>query len=416
MYMATLHKGPEMKRIFLIAIILLLAASASAVEVTVKTNTKLYGRDGKVIREVTAGHPFKAEKLHDKWVWGFLSLRSGGARGWIALDALDLDDDAKRKLGAARASGTTHPTSPAKPTGATRPTEPEDKTPADNGVVLRYRLKQGELQVYEATQELSMEFAAAKEAITINGSQTESVRLRYSVRGKRLAADGTTVAEIRFHALQYQKDTALGPDKTRVEGDENGATLYRNGAVVYSGKWGSSKLAGAPNFSKHLNTTYSVRFDDRGEVQLESVAKKIEAIDLEQMLGGKRVFPKGPVRPGDSWMADLSDEFDNPAEPGATIPIVGKARYTVLERTTHRNRRCVKLSIAGMMTQGESAGDVQIRAALNGTSYIDEATGIQLDTNLTLSIEMTGAIMGMNMKMKGSGRITVAYKGDRLKE
>ncbi len=51
---------------------------------------------------------------------------------------------------------------------------------------------------------------------------------------------------------------------------------------------------------------------------------------------------------------------------------------------------------------------------MNGTSYIDEATGIQLDTNLTLSIEMTGAIMGM--KMKGSGRITVAYKGDRLKE
>jgi hypothetical protein len=412
------------------AIIMVLAAAASAVEVKVKTDTTLYGKDGKAVRQVAAGQSFKAERRHETWVWGFLQTPGGGARGWIKLADLEVDDDAMRKLDAAAAGTstttrptrpigptTTTPTTPTTPTTTTTPTTPtvtHDETPTGDAVVLRYRLKQRELQVYEASQEMNMEFGAGAETMGMKGTVTQSLHLKYSVQGTRLAADGTTVADIRFHALKYEQESVVGNGSTRVEGDENGATLYRNGKRVYSGKWGSSKLVGVPDFSRCLNTTYTVHFTDRGEVRLDATAKSIGAIDLKDMLGGDCVFPEEPVRPGMSWTADVGSEFGNPAEPGAEIPMVGQAKYTVLGRTVHRNRRCIKIGTEIEMKEGEAPAGVQMSATGKGVSYVDEATGIRLDSQLDVSLNMTGSVMGSQMRATGSGKLVVSYKGNRL--
>jgi hypothetical protein len=418
--------------IALAAIIVLLAASAAAVEVTVKTDTKLYGRDGKVVREVAAGQAFKAERRHEAWVWGFLPTHGGGVRGWIKLDDLNLDEDALRKLGASAAadaaaaadatstSSTTQPTTPTTPTQPTTPTVrttptvTRDSTPADGPVVLRYRLKQRELQVYDVSQELSAKFSAGDQTMSLEGTVTQLIRLRYGVQGVRLAPDGATVADVRFHALQYRQDTVIGNAETRVEGDEKGATLYRNGAQVYSGKWGARELIGVPDFSKYLNTTYTVHFTDRGQAQLESAAKRIGDIALEDMFGGDCVFPEGPVHPGMSWTADISRDFANPADPDTEVPLVGKATYTVLDRTTHRNRRCVKIGIDAEMKEGQAPAGAQMNATMKGVSYVDETTGIRLDTQLDVSINLTGTLVGRQMQMTGSAKLTVSYKGNRL--
>jgi hypothetical protein len=84
--------------VVLVAALALLASTAAAIEVTAKSDTKLYDNTGKVLAEAKAGQTFKAEKLNGKWVYGFLPTKTGGASGWIPAAALGLDDEAMRAL------------------------------------------------------------------------------------------------------------------------------------------------------------------------------------------------------------------------------------------------------------------------------------------------------------------------------
>jgi hypothetical protein len=389
-----------MKRIFLIAIFLLFTASAFAVEVTVKADTKLYNAKGEVLKDVEAGHKFRAEKRREKWVYGFLPLKGGGARGWIPLAALDLDDAARRKLAPATSI------EPSKPT----PTEKGD------AVLLRYRFKPGQVQLYDSVFKFGMTVSAGQGASPVNTSVTMVLRMSHSFHIKRVASNGTIHADMRFRGFRVQMETVQGGNTVRLTGNERGAELYLNGALQTSGKWGSAALSDFADFSKLLRTTLGMRVNDRGEILdttgLDALGEDLQ-IDLKQILGSTLVYPAKRVRPGDSWEAEMTQKIDDPGRPGRKITLAGKAKYTVLERVTHRNRRCLKLRIAAMMTPRKAGGSLRIDQTLSGITYVDEVTGIQLDTNGTISQTMSGKIMGVRITGKASGSISMTYKGDK---
>jgi len=222
-----------------LAAIALFAIDAAAVEVTLQTDTKLYAPSGAVLAEVAAGQTFRADRLHGDWVYGFLPSSTGGTRGWIHADALDLDDEARRKLAAASKPSPSVTTTPSQPPDKAEPAEtvePAGTTPVDAGVALSFDLGLNQLQVYEATQELNTELRGSHGQTTIEVAASDSVQIIVSVRGKGLAPDGTIETEVRFHDLLYEREMKLGPSTTRIEGDENSATLYRDGERVYSGR------------------------------------------------------------------------------------------------------------------------------------------------------------------------------------
>ncbi len=384
-----------------LAVVALFASDAAAVDVTVKTDTKLYDPSGAVLAEVAAGRTFQAERLRGDWVYGFLSSGTGGARGWIRADALNLDDEARRTLAAASAP------EPAETT------ESAGTTPSA-GVALRFKLGLNQLQVYEAAQELSMEIRGAPGQTAMTSAVSDSVRVIVSVRGKGPAPDGTTETEVRFHDLLYEREMKQGPSTTRIEGDENGATLYRNGERVHSGRWDSDKLGAAPDFSKLLMTPYKVWISDRGQVKLSPAAEKIDSIDLELILGGRRVFPEGPVRPGASWTSPVTEEIDDFTGAGDDIEIAGTATYTLLGRGVHRGRRCSKIGMTAELTQADAENPMQIKGTLKGTSFVDEATGIPLTSSVELTMTMSGTILGVYMEGTGSAKLTASYKGNKL--
>jgi hypothetical protein len=292
--------------------------------------------------------------------------------------------------------------------------EPAATTPSEAAVALRFKLGLNQLQVYEAAQELSTELRGTEGLSSVEVAASDSVRVIVSVRGKGPAPDGSTEAEVRFHDLLYKRELTSGPATIRIEGDENRATLYSGGERVYSGRWDSPKLDAAPDFSELLKTPYKVWMGNRGEVKLSPTAEEIDSIDLELILSGARVFPEGAVRSGDSWTSPASQEIDDPLGLGDEIEITGTITYTLLDRGLCRGRPCAKIGMTAEVTQAEADSPMQIEGTMKGTSFVDEATGIPLNTSVELTMTMSGTYLGVYMEGTSSAKLTAYYRGNKL--
>jgi hypothetical protein len=389
-----------MKRVCLIALLLALASNASAVEVFVKSNTKLYDGSGKVIREVTAGFPFRADKANGDWVYGFLRTRSGGIRGWIPIAALDLDDEARRKLGAVI---------------ATRP----DGTKVEP-VLLRYKLAPGELHVYEINMTLSVKLTSTELGKITDTTTAVKLRLGYDTTGKSRATDGTILADVHFHAFDMQVDVTRNGIRTQMTADEKRAALYLNGSLVASGEWGAPGLSALPNLGELLTTTVEARITERGEVlEMQNPAvltDEVSAFDMREIVGSSLVFPEKPVGPGDSWEEEVNEtvQIGHPGDPATSVVLSGKAKYTVLERTTYANRPCTKIAITASTKSGPASGQLHVSRTVEGVSYIEEATGIELRSELTLGQTVGGSLQGASVTGTMSASGTLIYKGNKL--
>ena len=390
-----------MKRLWLIAILLGLASNVSAVEVTVKTDTKLYDNKGKVIREVTAGFPFKADKANGEWVYGFLRTRGGGVRGWIPIAALDLDDEARSKLGVPI---------------TTRP----DGTKVEP-VLLRCRLAPGDLQVYETALRLNLKMSGRDEVgKTSEMAMGIALRLDSSVTGKGSEPDGTILAEFRFYDFDMEIDGVRDGARVQIKANPEGAAAYLNGSLIASGPWDSPKLKDMPNFAQLLTTTAKARLDERGRIldmgHLGALDDEMGAFDAKRLFGSDMVFPDEPIGPGDCWEHDVSQPIDihDPAHPGTSVTLSGKVKYTVLERTTYAKRPCLKISILAAMKSGRAAGQLNVSQTIEGVSYIEEATGIQLHTKVTLGQAIGGSIQGTSLTGSTAATVTLNYKGSKL--
>ena len=249
-----------MKHTFLIAIVLLaLASSALAVEVTVKTPTKLYDSKGKVLAEVEAGRSFKAERLSNKFVYGFLPLPTGGTRGWIALAALDLNEDARRQL---EAAGTAESSNRSQQAASSASDEP---------VLLRYRLAKDKVQVYETVSGADVTLVASHEGRLVSLPMMRMwTRFVVTRRGKGQADDGSILAamqlrDIEFSTSQMNKDTMAWTEKRF---DREGMKVYDGkGRLLSTVRYGEGELADAPGADWVLNKPFEARLTDRNEVR-----------------------------------------------------------------------------------------------------------------------------------------------------
>ena len=405
--------GATATRSLLVVALLLTATCAPAVEVTVKTPTKLYDAKGKVLAEVEAARTFKAETLRGKWVWGFLPLKGGGARGWIPLAALELDEETRRKL------ETAEPAQPGKPK---QPTRPRDDKRTSDRVLLRYKLKPGEVQVYEVVYAININISGAAPGGDDDTAAAMPCRATYSIHGKRRQADGTMLAEIRFHEFLFQ--FGLGGAIVEVDGREIGAAVRQNailraeerGIAVYvnrkripAHKWISPQNSLAADAAELKAVAIEARLNERGEIlelKPNDAVDEITGLHLDSLFSGQFAYPKDPVHPGDSWTASWAFAASGLVEEGAKTPNADKTRYTVVERTTFRNRRCLKLRL------NAAAGGTRMRRAARGVSYIDEATGIQLCATMAATEEdITG---DTRQRTKVSVQIAVRYKGNKL--
>ena len=384
-----------MKRIFLIAILALLTARApAAVKVFVKEETKLYDKQGKVVRKVTAGHAFEAHKADGKWAYGFLRLKGGGARGWIPLDALDLDDDARRRLNIPITTG--------------KSAEP---------VLLRYRLEPGELQLYDADIAMNKELVEKRgRSTTLREAQTFKTEIGLRILCKGRTEDGLHTAEITFNKLRLAGEVTQNHVTVTVKANEKHVALHRDGVLVFSGTWGAPELAAMPDLSKLLDAPVRVQIDERNRTGGGSgfEAPLMEAgTEPGGSLRDDLIFPKDPVRPGDSWEQPLQGTVSDPTGEDRSVSLAGKAKYTVLERTTYLKQPCVKIRVEGTSAQDESPTDTRAGWTMEGVYLVHEARGITLYASTTTSLTVTRSAGGAVLTGKETTTMAMRYAGNK---
>ena len=390
-----------MNRFFVLLVLIfvaVLAASAAAVEVTVKSNTKLYDDHGKVIQDVTAGHRFKAKRAGGDWAYGFLTLSTGGSNGWIKLEALELDNDARRKLGLPPAS------------------ESAPDQPQGEAVLLRYALEPDELLVYETGSKMEQTAAGKSGNLFVDAEISILGQIGLSIQCTGQADDGTHTAELRCHKSTLDVDVRLGENTIKLTGDANTATLYRNGGFIYSGKWGVVQLAGLPDASRPVGSVITATFDDRGaftgEAGVDPLAHAAR-LSVGATFAPPMVFPEQPVRTGSSWEQNVHLTVPGPMNT-PEIPLVGTVTYRVHERTTHEGRRCAKIVFTGVASQDESVADKRATQNMTGSYMIDEENGVALSARLMSSLTVKLVFDTIPVTSKHTSTITIRYTGDTL--
>ena len=292
----------------------------------------------------------------------------------------------------------------------------------DGAVLLRYRLKPGDVQVYKADVMMNMDITTVEFSKPEKISTVMTMRLPFSIQGTECCDDGTMLAEVRFHGLYISVDMTRDREKISVTADEKGIEVSRNGSKLISGAWGSPELKQFPDMRKLLHLSLGTRFNDRGEMlemtNLDTLAKEFEGfegMDFSQTLDNQVVYPEHPVGPGDSWEHELVEEFKNSALPGGKLTMAGKARYTVLEQVTHRNRSCLKLALEAAFSNPDASSGMQFEQTVEGTVFVDIATGVPLDCRLTISQRLSGTVQGIELTLKGGATVTLSYIGGKKK-
>lgn len=288
-----------------------------------------------------------------------------------------------------------------------------------DAVLLRYRLEPGDVQVYQADIKLDMEINTKQPNAPKDVSVGMSMRLPFSISGTERRDDGTMLADLRFHGFRITMETTQGDDTITFRADEQGLEMRRNGQRLLSGQWGSTKLGNMPDLRKLLDVTLRARFNDRAELLemtgLEGLASGFQGMDLSQGLNNQVVYPEHPVAPGDTWEHDLTQQVNNPAVPGATMTVAGKATYTVLGQVTHRNRSCLKLGLDALFENPEPSSGINFEQTVTGTVFVDIATGVPLDCRLELTQRFGGSTQGVAFALNGTGSITISYLGGKRK-
>jgi hypothetical protein len=401
--------------IALAATVMLLAASAAAVEALVKTPAKLYDNRGRAIGEVPAGSQFKAERLHKQWVYGYVRTRSGGRRGWIALGALDLDEAARRSLGA---TGTTE---------SARETSRQEQPASDEPVLLRYRLRQGELQVYEVvtttdvTRVFGPRFRVSKAPI-----MGVSARLVLTFLGKGRADDGSILAALQMRELDFTIAQRDAKTKSWAEKrfDREGMEVYdKGGTLLRSVRYGEGELADAPGMDWILDKPFEARLTDRLELREMTFAAGNEeymlqfmgGVSLKDTLCGTFTYPEEPIKPGDSWEEEASQELGGQSGAGASLPakLVGRILYTFTERRIYRDRPAVLIEIDGRLDPVETEEGVRISGRILGHALVDEATGIRIYSFVSTSMTCSSPPDERDTKTRITSMTTQRYKGNR---
>jgi hypothetical protein len=183
---------------------------------------------------------------------------------------------------------------------------------SDDGVLLRYRLDPGDVQVFEADVKLDMRVTAVQGGQTQEATTTMAIRLPFSIRCTATNDDGFTM----------NVNAASAGQQMTIQADERALEVKQNGKTVLSGEWGSVQLSQFPDLSKLLDLRITARYNDRGEIVemggADGLAGQLEGFDLNQALDNQVVFPDTAVKPGDSWTHELTQDFANAALPGAT--------------------------------------------------------------------------------------------------
>jgi hypothetical protein len=290
---------------------------------------------------------------------------------------------------------------------------------SDEPVLLRYRLEPGDAQVYDTEAKLNMSIKAVEQGIPQKISSVVTMRLPFSIHGTERGDDGTMGAEVRFHGLNLDMQMAQGNEQMRITADEQGLKMARNGSTVASGSWGSPGLGGMPDLSKLLDVTIGARFNDRAELvevtNLDALNAQFQGLDFGQVLDNQVVYPEDPVGPGDSWEHELSQSILNATLPGGPVTMTGTARYTVIARVTHRNRECLELAIEAAFDTPEAARGMDLQQTVEGTAFVDIATGVPLDVRLDLTQHLAGTVEGVEFTLDGNGTITLTYTGGNKK-
>jgi hypothetical protein len=282
-----------------------------------------------------------------------------------------------------------------------------------DAVLLRYRLEPGEAQVFEVAVTFNMQMTAAGRGAPQNASMDMTVRLPFSVRGTERCDDGTMLGDVRFHGFQMTMDTRQGRERLSVKADEQRLEVSRNDSKLVEAEWGSASLGSMPDLRKLLGVTLNARFSDRGEIveitNFDSVADQLAGIDINRTLSNQVVYPEQAIRTGDTWQHELSQVIQNPATPGGSVTVKGRATYTVLERLTWRNRPCLKLGLEARFDGPQ--GDLRFEQTLTGAVYVDIATGVPLDSQLDMKQDVEGTVEGVTLTLKGAGTISASYLG-----
>jgi hypothetical protein len=400
--------------VLVLAAVLLASTAAAVVEVTAKRDTKLYDSSGKVIREVGAGSSFQADKASGDWVYGFLRTSGGGARGWIPIAALDLDDEAKRELAHA---GDAAQEKVAQPENAVRQDEP---------ILLRYKIAEGELQVYQTTASavvtFSMQADPRPQAASVAVIKTQ-IRIGNFLRGKGQDNEGTILAEAGLHRLEMTIGMLEEGGWVEKRFDHQGMRAYKDGRLVSSTRYGEGELADAPGVAPFLNKPFPCRLTGRRELlEMEVTAESQKllasfgggASSVKDLLMGELVYPRAPVQRGSSWEEDVSQDVPNSENPRAPSQLSGRAKYTVLGRVAYGNRQCVRIRMEATL-----AGAVQsspARATSQGDFLIDEATGIPLATTVKAAIVVSLNTEEGTLTVSAVNTTETSYVGNKFND
>ncbi|HET6496684.1 MAG TPA: hypothetical protein VFH61_15110, partial [Thermoleophilia bacterium] len=359
--------------------VLAIASSAAAVQISVKAPTKLYGSDGKPITDVTAGLLFQAERIQGDWVYGFLPTKSGGARGWISAAALDLDDETRRLLEPAAGKTAEHVAQP----------DQADPPAGSEPILLRYRLGKDQTQAYDTVNDATISLTRTE------AGRTESVdmmrlwaRVGVTYQGKGRDDDGLILAAPQVRRIELRigrREMGTGA-WTEQRLDHEGMKVYDGaGHLLRPVRYGEGEFADAPGVNWLLDNPYDARITDRLEFRdaaftLDGGDYTLEAmggVELKGLLSGGFSYPEDPIKPGDSWEQQATQELRQPL--GASMPakLSGRTRYTFEGRTTYHDRPALKIRITGRFDPPRNQAGIRIDGAIEGTALIDEATGIR---------------------------------------
>jgi len=201
-----------------------------------------------------------------------------------------------------------------------------------------------------------------------------------------------------------------------VKANEKHVALHRDGVLVFSGTWGAPELAAMPDLSKLLDAPVRVQIDERNRSGGGSgfEATLVEAgIEPGGSLSDDLIFPEDPVRPGDSWEQQLQGTVSDPTGEDRSVSLAGKAKYTVLERTTYLKQPCTKIRVEGASAQDESLTDTRAVWTMEGVYLVHEARGITLYASTTTSLTVTRPAGGAVLTGKEATTIAMRYAGNK---
>lgn len=295
----------------------------------------------------------------------------------------------------------------------------EEASSGEEGVLLRYRLEPGDVQVFEADVNLDVKVTAAKGSRTQDAATTMAIRMPFSIRGTAINDDGTMQAEVAIHGFNMDVNATSAGQQMTIKADERALEVTQNGKTVMSGEWGSVQLNQFPDLSRLLDLTITARLNDRGEMVemggLDRLDGQLEGFDLSQALDNQVVYPDKAVKPGDSWTHTLTQDFANAALPGGKMTLTATVTYTVLERATYRNRDCLKLKLEADFTNPDASNKLRFEQGVAGIAYVDVATGVLLDCRLKLTQHISGTMDRADVDLTSGGTVEISYAGGSKK-